>query len=153
MIVKNHSIQQQELGSRDLTTLCRSWSEDMFSGFSLILSLENVRRSTYLEQSSCKYSGNQNPSCFQKTVETVLDQYSQALDIVMTENILVKHHRRGLPATVLHKSSSLHYITLSQFQSCCTLYVTDFFEISRISRFMKGLKSAFEVGKSILGHF
>jgi len=31
--------------------------------------------------------------------------------------------------------------------------VTDFFEISRISRFMKGLKSASEVGKSILGHF
>jgi len=113
MIVKNHSIQQQELGSRDLTTLCRSWSEDMFSGFSLILSLENVRWSTYLEQSSCKYSGNQNPSCFQKTVETVLDQYSLALDIVMTENILVKHHRRGLPATVLHKSSSLHYIMIS----------------------------------------
>ena len=34
-----------------------------------------------------------------------------------------------------------------------TLYVTDFFEISRISRFRKGLKSASEVGKSILGHF
>src|SRR6218665_598900 len=33
------------------------------------------------------------------------------------------------------------------------IYVTDFFEISRISRFMKGLKSASEVGKSILGHF
>src|SRR6218665_406071 len=33
------------------------------------------------------------------------------------------------------------------------LFVTDFFEISRISRFMKGLKSASEVGRSILGHF
>ena len=32
------------------------------------------RWSTYLEQSSCNYSGNQNPSCFQKTVETVLDR-------------------------------------------------------------------------------
>src|SRR6218665_2241215 len=31
--------------------------------------------------------------------------------------------------------------------------VNDFFEMSRISRFMKGLKSASEVGKSILGHF
>src|SRR6218665_4054 len=29
---------------------------------------------TYLEQSSCIYLRNQNPSCFQKTVETVLVQ-------------------------------------------------------------------------------
>src|SRR6218665_117406 len=58
------------------------------------------------------YSGNQNPSCFQKTVETVLDQQYRALDVVLTVNILVKHPRSGLPPFVLNKLSYLHYITI-----------------------------------------
>src|SRR6218665_557850 len=61
----------------------------------------------YLEQSSCNYSGNQNPSCFQKTVETVLDRYSRVLDIALTVNVLVKHPRSGLPPTVLDNLSYL----------------------------------------------
>ena len=47
----------------------------------------------------------------------------------------------------------MHWCVLLYMQIYIYLYVTDFFEISRISRFMKGLKSASEVGKSILGHF
>jgi len=35
------------------------------------------------------------PSCFQKTVETVLDRWSRALDIALTVNVLVKHPRSG----------------------------------------------------------
>src|SRR6218665_611266 len=65
------------------------------------------RWSTYLEQSSCNYSGNQNPSCFQKTVETVLDRLSRVLDIALTVNVLVKHPRSGLPPTVLYNLSYL----------------------------------------------
>jgi len=48
-------------------------------------------------------------SSLKQTVETVL---YWALDIAMTVNILVKHHLRGLRATVLYKSSYLHYITI-----------------------------------------
>src|SRR6218665_2043202 len=62
---------------------------------------------TYFEQSSCNYSGNQNPSCFQKTVETVLDRSSRVLDIALTVNVLVKHPRSGLPPTVLYNFSYL----------------------------------------------
>src|SRR6218665_142684 len=68
------------------------------------------RWSTYLEQSSCNYSGNQNPSCFQKTVETVLDRLSRVLDIALTVDVLVKHPRSGLPPTGLYNLSYLHYI-------------------------------------------
>src|SRR6218665_2472830 len=48
-----------------------------------------------------------------KTFETVLERQSRALDIAMTVNTRVKHHRGGLPTTVLYKLSYLHYITIT----------------------------------------
>src|SRR6218665_2381270 len=83
------------------------------------------RWSTYLEQSSCNYSGNQNPSCFQKTVETVLDR---VLDIALTVNVLVKHPRSGLPPTVLY---NLSYLQL-QLQ---LLWPPDFYFFNSITLF------------------
>ena len=62
-----------------------------------------------------------------------------------SHSILLKTAVVSMPAQI---PSWLSWLWVHQ-----TLYVTDFFEISRISRFMKGLKSASEVGKFILSHF
>ena len=76
-------------------------------------------------------------------------------DKVIPKTTFIKH--RGRTEEFLMRNSPVLPASSQVNIAFCVIvhriYVTDFFEISRKSRFMKGLKSASEVEKSILGHF
>ena|SRR6218665_801857 len=74
-------------------------------------------------------------------------------NIYMYAYVYVRIHAYIYTYVCMHRMPYI-YIYMPYIYVCIYgINVTDFFEISRISRFMKGLKSASEVEKSILGHF